>query len=429
MIKNNTIYYPKCRVNIGMIAYDPQTGNRSDLLALASLPVSKCTVNSNNTLTADEFTIELVERYLPADPTNILAIQIDLHLTNGEPSKELETTTNETRLLVGHADDITRKHLNGAVTFEIKGRDFAGLLLDLKWGARVVELGRDLESVIKEIIAAYPQSRGLRVHSNGTFVLQGDKKSKKNNRFTLPSDTSLWEGLIKLGYLAGAIVSIRFDCIEINSPRNPDASSDPPVFVAGKNITSLTLSRELGKTTAPNVIVKAYDYKTGSIVEGKYPNNKPNKTTKVTQNSPTSSEEWTQFVVKRPRPTKESLNKDAELIYGRLAHKQVKVSFQTRDLTCETSEGKTAPLTNLRNGDTIRLYVDNSARRILEMAITEPERQRKLAAEGFSSEVARVLGSQASVIDKLLFVETATHSYSADDGYTLAVTATTFLEV
>lgn len=416
-------FYPQCRANIGIV---PRGGN--ELLSLLAVPVTRAELTMNDVFTADEFDIEIDGHILPTDPRGLRCFMADIHLADvGDPSKNLTTGSDDTRLLVGHADSVSREYRDQALKFSAKGRDFTGLLLDAQWGDRSVELDRSLGDIVAEIVWSNPSTEDLEIVEDEPFIVPGDSGSKKRGVYRAARDMSLWEAITQIALRAGAVVTIELDRVRIRAPRTIESAVGMPVFVEGQNISSLKVARELATTSVPNIRVRAFDQASGETVIGKWPE-KPTGTARATKSKKSVDVEFEDHVIRHPAPTAKLLNAIARRIYTQRAFSQITVELETRDMLAFDSDGEPVPLTTVRNGSAFRLHIDRDSRDILELAISDYEKARLLERQGFERQVAESLTRGARIIDAVLFVDRARHSFSADDGYTLAVDGVTVFD-
>ena len=416
-------FYPQCRANIGVI---PRGSN--ELLSLLAVPVTRAELTMNDVFTADEFDIEIDGHVFPTDPRGLRCFMADIHLADvGDAPKNLTTGSDDTRLLVGHADSVSREYRDQKMNFSAKGRDFAGLLLDAKWGDRAVELNRSLGDIVSEIVSSNPSTAELAVVEDETFLVPGDGGSKKRNTYRAARDTSLWEAITQIALRAGAVATIELDRVLVRAPRTIDSAAGMPVFVEGRNISSLKVARELATTSVPNIRVRAFDQASGETVIGQWPE-VPTGTARATKSKRSVDLEFEDHVIRHPKPTSSLLTSIAKRIHTQRAFSQITVEVETRDMLAFDADGESVSLTTIRNGSSFRLHVDRESRDVLELAVSDYEKARLLERQGFERQVAEALTRGARIIDAILFVDRARHSFSADDGYTLAVDGVTVFD-
>lgn len=416
-------FYPQCRANLGII---PRGSD--EILSLLAVPVKRAELTMNDVFTADEFDIEIDGHVLPTDPRGLRCLMADIHIADvGDASKNLTTGSDATRLLVGHADTVSREYRNQEMRFTAKGRDFAGLLLDAQWGDRTVELNRSLADVVSEVVWSNPSTEEIEVVADEPFIVPGDAGSKKRGVYRAARDTSLWEAITQIALRAGAVVTIELDRVRIRAPRTIDSAVGMPVFVEGQNISSLKVARELATTAVPNIRVRAFDQSSGETVIGKWPE-KPKGTPRATKSKKSVDVEFEDHVVRHPAPTKRLLNAIAKRIHTQRAFSQITVELETRDMVAFDADGEPVPLTSVRNGSSFRLHIDRESRNVLELAVSDYEKARLLERQGFERQVAEALTRGARIIDAVLFVDRARHSFSADDGYALAIDGVTVFD-
>lgn len=432
MVDSSPIYYPTAHANVLYVPRsltDAAASGPVPGLSLLGVPMRDAEVRHNDVFTADEFSITVDGHHFPSDPRDIRALGVDLYIgDSGRPGKNLGVASDPHRVLVGNADEIERTYRDQTLHVMMKGRDLTGLLLDAQWGDRVVQLNRPLEDIVREVLAELPGLDRLRVEATEAFVVPGDPGSKRRNTYRASADSTVFKGLAQLALRAGALLVLHGDTLRIESPRTVDGSqADPPVFIEGRNLTNLRIHRELGRSDIPNVRVRAFDTKTGKTVIGQWPES-PKKTVKAAKGSAGEEVEWLDQVIQHPAPTKQLLSDVARRIRTQLAYQQLAISFETQDMVTMSNEDRPVPVTTIRNGTSVRIFIDDDTRIILERAMTPYQKALQLQREGFDAQVADALARGIRTIDALLFVDTAQHRYSADDGYTLAVEAVTAID-
>lgn len=420
----DAIFYPQARVNVGLVPR--ATG---ELISLLALPARSTEVTHNDVYTADEFSLEVDGHHFPSDPRTVKCFAVDIHLADvGRAGKDLSTGSASTRSLVGHADKVSRRYRDQEMTFRAEGRDLTGLLLDARWYDRVVTLGRPLETIVREVLADVPSTTELLVSSDASFVVPGDVKSKKRNTYRAQQSTSVWEALTQLALRSGAVLVMDGDTLRIREPRTIDDATVAPLFIEGRNLSSLSIERELGTTDIPNIRVRAFDPATGKTVIGQWPKS-PRKTVRATKSKKSTEISFQDHVIQHPAPTVALLTEVARRVHTHSAFQQLAAEFETKDLRALTHTGESVSLTGIRNGFAVRLRIDQETRHVLEREMSRFEKARALEIQGFERQVAQALAAGIRTIDTTLFVDRARHRYNVDNGYTLNVEAVNVLDV
>ena len=446
--------YPQGRINIAIVPIGSIPIQGSGLIRLGAVPPRRIRYESNGTLTADTFEVEIDQALFPLDPRDVVAITVDAHIGDaGSIKGTIDTVSDLNRMILGTVDEISSSiQADSASTVTLSGRDYAGLLLDEKWQGRKVELGRKLSEIVEEVKESIPAFAGRMDVVLFDFDFDPDipkGKGRKRAKFTAQPDKNVWEVLVDLGLKVGAIVTVDRDRIVIQPPRNVLSETEgarTPLFVEGRNLKDLKITRKLGKPDAPNILVQAMDPASGAIVEGRYPVDwkAVERATKIKEKTKkTTNVEFRRFVVRHPAPTVEILNSVAAQVYDFHAREQIEISFSTFDmavtpspvprdidkrLAISTDPGMT-PTTQLRNGSALRIRVEPDARNVLEKAVSQADKERQLEVMGYHREVAAILARGARLFDELFFVDKASHEYTSDGGYKLDVTAINFIQV
>jgi hypothetical protein len=441
--------YPQGRVNLAIATGDTVPIQGAGLIRLGAVPPIRIRYESNNTLTADTFEIEIDETLFPLDVRDVLAVAVDIHLGDaGSLTAKIDTNSDTNRMILGQTDEISKSiKTDGVSTVKLSGRDYAGMLLDEKWQGRTVALGRKLSEIVEEVKESIPAFAGRVdvVSLDGFDPVVPTGAGRKRKQYTAQPDKSVWEALIDLGMKVGAIVTVDRDRIVIQPPRNVLSEIDgsrSPLFVEGRNLRDLEIKRRLGKPDVPNVLVQSINPSTGALVEGRYPVDwrESARAMRVKERAKkTTDVEFRRFVIRHPAPTVEILNSVALQVYEFHAREQVEISFSTFDMAVSPRpvpreidqrldfSGDMFPTTQLRNGSPLRIRVEPDARKVLEKAVSPAEKERQLITAGYQREVAAILARGYRLFDELFFVDTASHEYTSDGGYKLDVSAINFI--
>lgn len=434
-------YYPKARCNIAIV---PRGESREEVMNLQAIQPKSVKVNHNPVNEADKFTATFSREVFPLDPRRIESASVDVHMGNTDGlNSELPVENEENRVLLSSVDrsDIMIPG-DGASEIVFEGRNYASFLLDSDWPLNYkVELDRPMGPIIESVIAQLSSAKRMFVSvegfSGGSTPIVESKKSGSNS-WAPRGGTNVWSAISELGRRVGAIVTVREHFVVVRPPRTVETSVKAPLFVSSRNLSELTISKQLKKRDIPNVLVRAVDPRTRETVKGQYPDPFRGTLTisKTGGGAPDKEKDISikKFNVNVANPTKKKLNDLAEKIWRRYEAQQLKVEFSTQDMDTweirdeEPTEEKldhkdrTFDLTQLRNGDSIRLHIDRDARTVLERATSPEKAIRLLERKGFDPRVAEELAEGWNLIDQPFFVSRATHDY--DDGsYSLQVEA------
>ena len=439
------VYYPQCRVNLWLLPEGKESTLDNLLPIEAIVPVS-AEVQRNSVNKADTFSVDLDATFFPIDPKGVRTTLVSVHMQDmGDAGKVLNTRTAESRLIIGHADKVDVDRDKGIISLE--GRDYTALLLDPAWsdtGLGKLELGRGLDVIVQEVLDSVASAAALDV----AVLMLGDApivpagKGKKGRYHVPDNKTSPWEVLHGLAQQIGAILAIDGDTVVIRRPETVVAGSQRvlPVFVDGVNLEGLKLARNFDDKDLPNVRVKATDPQTRGLMSATWPD-PPNKDIRIARGKRGTKREETisyhNYTIDHPAPTEELLEVVARRVYEGWRQQQLSVEFSTAEL--EVLQTRTSgPLedaergfdvSRLKNGTPIRLHIDRQTRNVLERAKTPEAKELELLQLGYRGQVAKALASTWRSLDRTFYTESCTHRYSADEGYSLDVSAINAVEV
>ncbi len=405
-------------------------------------------------LVADTFEVEIDETLFPLDPRDVLAVSVDIHLGDaGSLRAQLDTVSDKNRLILGQADEISKSlQVSSASTVVLTGRDYAGMLLDEKWQGRSLTLGRKLSELVEEVKESIPAFAGrvdVVLFDPDFDPVVPTGRGRKRKKFRAQPDKPVWSVLVDLGMKVGAIVTVDRDRILIQPPRNVLSELEgarSPLFVEGRNLQNLKIKRKLGKADVPNIIVQSFDPASGGLVEGRYPKNwkEVTRATRAKEKAKkTTNVEFRRFTVRHPSPTVSALEDVARQVFDFHAQEQIEISFSSRDMAVSptplpreidqrfelASKSELVATTQLRNGSPLRIRIEPDARNVLEKAVSQADKERRLREIGYHKDIASILARGFRLFDELFFVDTASHEYSTDGGYQLSVKAQNFIQV
>lgn len=436
------IYFPTARANIALVPTTADLLNLDpgDVLRQSAIKPSKIEVTHNNAHEADEWTMEMPVAHFNVDPRIISTLSTEIFIGDaGGLDNPLDTSDSRRASVLGTMDEFSKEYsATGRELATLNGRDYTAFLLDNEWNG-YVDLEGTLSDVIREVLDTFAATKRMRVTSlldqPSTFTAG---RSKMQRRFAPKSGATLWEGLRDIARRFGLIVTVRGDQVVIRPPQDTSLDSHLPVFVAGRNLQSLSVSKKYGAEYAPNVIVRSRDPDTWDIVEGKYPRTDQQIARVVARQGKTpenvTSIDFKNFEINHPDPTPPKLDTIARQVHERFVQQQLEVSFETREmLTWELPQNAVGPqvidgfeetfdLTTLRNGDAIRIVIDPASRDILERATSKEQKRRQLQREGFDAQVADELAKKWQTINAPFYVDRATHTVDSGS-YQLSVDA------
>lgn len=458
------IYYPQARANLAMLPFEVDgagallrtPGRQASvdaLIRLAEVQPLRFTVNANDPKTADTFDVEFDQRVLPVDARLIRSVSVDLLIGDtGGLDRPFSDLSAPERLILGISDEVSTEFNTNGASVKFKGRDYAGLLLDEKWGSRRrIALGRPLDVIVADLLASSESASGLAVESLLEAMPTVGAGGRARRLLTAPADSSLLDVLWTLCVQVAVVPVVRADALQLQPPRTVrDSAAPAPFFLFGQNVESVSITKKFGFQDVPGVRVEALDTKTYRVVRGEYPKGGKvatkivrSKTVKdIALSAPGKKTQkkdvvlWKRYVLNIAEPTQELLDRIAEQVWQRLAQQQIRVALRTRDLTAPLHDARTeqvlaqtVALPGLRNGSWLRLRKEPGALAVLDRAISAEQKRRELSARGYSDQMAALLARGWRALDAPLYVDSAQHSWDAKSGYTLDIDAGAYLTV
>lgn len=439
------VYYPQARASLSLLAYDQpsRAGLTDGLITIDDLRPIELSYTSKDSKSADEWEIKLPLRYFAQDPRLFRAVAVDLHVGDaGGPDVAL-ATSRDTRLCLGHADEIERVVEGGGSFFKLKGRGYKALLLDQKWQARRVALGRPLDVILREVLDSIPATAplGLRLDGLAVAPVVPGGSGKKAGIWRGAPDAPVFQVLYEIALSVGATITVEGDEVLIRPPRTFYASSTAaPVFVTAHNLSKLEIKRNFGVKELPNIRVSALNNATMTTITGRYPleDKVTKKITKTKEKLKETSQTFvSRFVIQHKAPTQIIMDNIARQIWERFAQQQMSISFETKDmrapmfneLLSEQVIEKEINISRIRSGQAVRIFISPESREVLELPITTADKIRQLAAQELDRRVAEVLARGWRALETPIFIDEATHNISSSGGYTFSASASAFVTV
>ncbi|MFB6373327.1 MAG: hypothetical protein ABEN55_09485 [Bradymonadaceae bacterium] len=431
------VYHPEARCNL---VFAPREGYRPgrEIELTAVQPIS-VQATSNPVNKADTFEVTFEETLFPIDPRQVRSMSVDIHMgDSGSLDQDLDVATNAHRMFFGVVDELQSAFPeDDTTTVTFTGRDYSAFLLDKEWGQRTVQLGRPLDMIVRDVLSTFDAEQQLDVRVEGFNgpAPTVSAVTQKERQYAAKGEDSVKKGLDQLAKRAGALITVQYDEVVVRPPRNTNTTSIKPLFVAGRNLSNLEVTRQLGANDLPNVLVQAVDPNTREVVEGQFP--RPfkgdveiSKSGQGGQTSRTKSTKVKKFQVQLSSPTRSQLDTIAERIFRRFEQQQLEVHFETKDMrtwevvgTQTTRPAPSYEVASLKNGDAIRILIDRDTRSILDRAVSKQHKARQLQSKGYSPKVAEQLAESWKGLNHPLWVSEARHNLDADGGYTLEVDA------
>lgn len=426
------VYYPQARVTLSVIFE-----NFGDPKNPKTFPVQprSITVYSNNIKEADTWSVEFDARDLPISPQLIRGGSCEIYLFQtpgiGQSPEVLKAKDNPlTPLLegleptiVGLFDEVSLELSDNGRTVSIDGTDYTALFIAKQWPERKrIPSGQPLDRVVKQLMSEVPGASAMSLEvlpiSASLPIVGGG--STKTNKKGIPATTAqnYWDVIYDLSLRHGFIVyvqNLKVRLVELEAFIKQKKETVRKM-AWGRNLTSLRMSRRIGKEQVPIVECRSYDDVKREIVKARFP--KDAKQKPITGLGTKRDEVQVVFIP--GIRSQAQLEQVAKQIYYVKARSEQKIEIETMDLS--DMEGN--DLIELRSGDAMTIGFDpfNGDVEMLE-AQTIGARVQTLKDLGYDADVAAEI---AQAIDKTdLFrtpfrVREATLEWSHDGGLSIA---------
>lgn len=442
-----SVFYPDARVMLQVVFEEfGAPHGRPQVFPVRAQQIS---IFGNSYKEADTFSVEFVSDDFPFSPDLIAAGTAEIYLFNKsgiQATPENITKKDDPELflsggilepsIVGLWDDADLEYNEDSRIFSLTGRDYTALFLDKQFVTtpdkngkakpRRVAVGRSLKDTMQQLIDDVPGAAVMRLRADDDTanIKVGSGDGRTNRRgITVPANSNYWEAMTTLALRYGFILFVQSLDVVLTRPHVYIAGRSEITKLAwGKNLSSLKLSRKLGKERVPVIEVRSYNEDSRKVVIGRY----PIKGTKAVEGVGTERDQVRVFTVPNISNAKQ-LRDIARMTYNQLARAEMTADFETRDL--QDLEGQ--DVLRIRTGDAVGIQFDQFNRELLrELDINA--RVQLMVNKGYSREVASVVAFNYEKLESLrqpLRVRESTIDYDVDDGITISMEAQQFVNV
>lgn len=353
-------------------------------------------------------------------------------------------------VIAGLWDDHTFALSDGGRWVTITGQDYTALLMAKQWPptakgrAQRIPVGKRLDTLMKEILSKADDTGRLALAVENIPVgdLPTVKAELRHHKRGIPveQDTSYWDVLYKLATRHGFILFVRGLDVVLTTPQNLKDDKDRRIrrMVWGANITSLEMTRHLGKETTPAVVLKAYDDSLRAPLTIDYPEGSFTKIKKKARKSKAGKEsinirKTDEYVIIPVYgiTDRQTLKRMAKARWTQLGESERQVTFATKDM----SDFHDRDLMDLASGDAFGIEFDefNIDRALLANPKVAPEVKFKhLTDRGFGAAVSQVIADKYDELEAMkrpMRVRECTYDYSADQGVSIECVLQDFIVV
>lgn len=441
-----TAYHPRVFASLAIV-FDGKDVDDTKPLIIDVIP-SAATVELNGFKEADTWDLEFDARVLPIDPDLIRSAAVEIYMWAAEgldPQGDRFQVIASRRMLVGLADEVSLSFSDNGRTVRMDGRDYTALLIDPEWDPRKkIPSGLPLDKVVQQIIndavpvplksftlttdreiAQLRSARTLKVtwESDRTKPIVGSKHRGKRRGGHVKPGKNVWDTIYDLCLAHGFLVYVEGTKVVITDLKKQTAKSlkEAPRFIYGKNLSSLEIERKLGKERVPQVIITAYDSRTRRRIHAIYPSKHKSPHTGLG----TARDERIRIVARNGVKDRETLLATAKEYWESIARGEIAYRLGTPHM----ADTKGRDLLQIKAGTAVGVQFD-AFRKDTMRELSISERIEYLRGLGFHEEVSKVIAVRFESLGKLMqayHVSSATHSISAEGGYTLGLAAKGFV--
>lgn len=457
-----TVFWPRCRAHLEIVFDGHGSRNDPSKKKAGTLGVDvnpqQGKVSRNGYHEADTWSLEFDARMLPFDPEMIASCSTTIYMYDSEGDDSKEWALPQYQMITGLADDWKFK-LGDQQTISMSGRDYTGAL-DGEWDPRkMIPSGQPLDQTVQAIAdAAAP--RGTKAQFQVIWDVRGDDgqllpvpitgataRSTKNKGLWVKPGKTTWEIVYELVSDHGFIVFVtmrpdisaanvqelilenahKVATIVISSPRTQTQQSlrQAPRIMYGVNLLKLEANRKLAKEKVPQIRIVYWDAKGRQRFEVNYPE-KPNQ---IVTGLGQKKNEYMEVGAPRYCHTRESALEFAKMRWDMLARAETEYKITTEHLKVDVDEDTEFDLLQLQAGDAIGITFDPFHRNQTFLTLDEGERAEYLIEQGFSSQVATFVASNAERLSQFqqpYYMHQADFDWDEKEGISIEITGINF---
>lgn len=423
-----SVYYPRCQATLLVLLEDWKDGSDESLYEIHVIP-RRVEVERNSMLEADVFRMEIDHRDLPLDPRSLRQAHVKVYLDNvTDPSRTLKRKATNAAFL-GWVDEPQVRLEDSGEVVTLEGRDYTGAFLDYVWGAEPVNTTRPLELVIGGILTVVPGAAKLKVvfTTGASSIIVADRIGRTKYA-PKGSQDSAWQVIVDLCGLVGLLPVIELDTLHIRSASEFGQTASS--FVYGENVARLTMRKKFAAAKTLQVRVRCWDEQAREAREGTYPT-KPLVVSKRIGTDGKVTTEAAPLITHNISGTFSTadLVDMAQQIFERSARQQIEGELETREMESLTND----KLVRVANGSSLELRIQRGALQRIA-GLTDADARRVLTRGELAMDPAVVDAllagrRRAEDLATRFYVQTARHTWSRDEGYTLSISFISYLGV
>lgn len=417
------------------------------------------TVTINDYTSADTFSAEFEYSNFPFDPRCIRALGITVHMEDKRSNfvgnvrspdfnaSNLITARPENTLFQGFADEESIEFDQENRLVKIEGRDFTSLLIDAPHNGNAVNIGQSIDAVVAGLLAELPSAREIQVVNKTGGELPALSKfyadrDELSDRRSSKNKESYWDVITDICQQAGLINYIELDKLIIAKPRNLFAGDQTYQFIYGKNVTSLSFKRKLGRQKGINILMRSLNIGRKEVLEAKIPEEAtqewstatgvallPQTIEKVDKDGKVTTETAPYMTFNVPNVSdKNQLIEIGQGVYEEIGRQQLEGKMSTRELAINVS-GVEFDLLKMRIGTPIKIEIDQGDLKGIRRITDEAARYGFLVSRGYAPSVARAFARTMGKFSTLFYLKSVEFRMSNEDSLTVDIEFINFINL
>lgn len=450
-------YYPQAAVILKIIFEDFE-GNTdtADLKTIHTIQViaRSVTVSVNDYTKADTFNCEIDYKNFPFDPRCIRACGVTICIEDMKSvfknGSELNTIvpSEDNTVLHGFADEDSINFDDDHRVVRLEGRDFTGLLLDLKAPSEPQPTDQPLDILILNIFKANESLAALKVDNRTgsplptlaqfapNFTPQTAKKNPKPNE-------NYWDLIQEYVSRAALIGYIEIDTFVISKPQVLYGNEQTKQFIYGVNLNSLEFKRKLGRKKGFNIKTISLDLKTKETVQALIPKESTEEWSDSigieqeeimipqigSDGSPADPKVAPYMTFRFPDMTKTQLIQTGQKIFEEVGRQQIEGSLTTKELEVIEQGDACFNATDFRVGTPIEILIDQDDLDEISHLKDVNDRVTFLKARCYAPAVAQALAETLGRFHSKFYTKAAHFTVDQESGFKMKLDFVNFIEL
>ena len=400
-------------------------------------------VNINRYSEADTFDAVMRWEDFPFDPRLIKNALVTILIVDlkklGNLSDFKLKQAKDKALFIGFVDEYSVRLEQSTREIVLNGRDYTTLFLETKFDnanlddvtgkrRRKIDLRRSLVDIITDLKSNVPGAENISivpaegfvppsnvaVASPGFSLLNGQTSTDGRNTYVQKHE-NYWDVIQNICESVGVICYIRRDTLVLTNSRilyhkESYATKKPIPFLYGKNISTLSFKRNLGRKKRFNILLKSWNVKTNTPFKVSIPRDANDdwiratnikKGVQMIQTLDAQGNQITKdapsFLLAYRNKTREELILIGQAYFEEIVRQQIEGEFETREMVVNDDQGVEIDLTQIAVGTPILLEIVQEDIQYISRkthegnTITDGKRKAYLIRRGYSAETASIL--------------------------------------